>query len=83
MNGTVLGTIPGGPAEVAGIRAGDVLNQLAGNSLRAGDNTMSLPGLLHGLRGPSGVNLRVLRAGQPVNVQLDLFADCGDEGTPA
>ncbi len=67
--GVVEGLVPSGPADKAGVRAGDQLVALAGQEVRT---AAALQARLDGLRGGQQVSVRLLRDGAPMVVDATL-----------
>jgi hypothetical protein len=65
---TVSGLMPGGPAEQAGLHAGDLIRRIDG----ADASAYTVPECMQSLRGPDGsrVSVQVERAGQRVDVAI-------------
>lgn len=55
---------PGGPADQAGVRAGDLIESVNGTDVRGTDPAKRVVELLHGVKPGDKVNLRVLREGK-------------------
>lgn len=56
---------PGGPAEQAGVRAGDVITAVNGRDVRGKEPARRVVELLHDVKPGDTVNLRVFRDGKP------------------
>jgi predicted metalloprotease with PDZ domain len=61
---------PGGPAEQAGIRPGDVIVAVNGTALSGAHPARQVLGIMHGVQPDSRVTVRVLRAGKPRDFTL-------------
>lgn len=60
----VLEVSPGGPADQAGVRAGDLIAAVNGKDVRGADPAKHVFELLHGIKPGDKVDLRVLRDGK-------------------
>ncbi len=60
---------PSGPAELAGVRAGDVISRVNGQDVR-GQSSRELVRLLRDVKPEVPVKLRVMRAGKPLDFEI-------------
>lgn len=65
----VMEVSPGGPAELAGVRAGDVITMVNGKAVK-GDGAREVVRLLRGVEPESKVKLRVLRDGRTKDFEV-------------
>jgi hypothetical protein len=66
----VTGVMPGGPAQRAGVRRGDVLHAANGRPLDVSGNTADLTRRLDDLAGAGPLSLELTRAGKPLSVVI-------------